>query len=77
MRKREKQNRKSKYEVASLLVLVVKKPPANAGDMHSVPGSGRSPGEGNGNPLQYSSLENSMDRRVWLQSILLYRVGHN
>ena len=77
MRKREKQNRKSKYEVASLLVLVVKKPPANAGDMHSVPGSGRSPGEGNGNPLQYSSLENSMDRRVWLQSILLYRVGHD
>ena len=41
MRKREKQNRKSKYEVASLLVLVVKKPPANAGDMHSVPGSCR------------------------------------
>ena len=77
MRKREKQNRKSKYEVASLLVLVVKKPPANAGDMHSVPGSGRSPGEGNGNPLQYSSLENSMDRRVWLQSILLYRAGHD
>ena len=62
MRKREKQNRKSKYEVASLLVIVVKKPPANAGDMHSVTGSGRSPGEGNGNPLQYSSLENSMDR---------------
>ena len=77
MRKREKQNRKSKYEVASLLVIVVKKPPANAGDMHSVTGSGRSPGEGNGNPLQYSSLENSMDRRVWLQSILLYRVGHD
>ena len=34
----------------------------NAGDQGSVPGSGRSPGEGNGNPLQYSCLENSMDR---------------
>ena len=36
----------------------------NAGDWASVPGSGRSPGEGNGNPLQYSCLENSMDRGV-------------
>ena len=36
----------------------------NAGDLGSIPGSGRSPGEGNGNPLQYSSLENSMDRRA-------------
>ena len=34
----------------------------NAGDPGSIPGSGRSPGEGNGNPLQYSCLENSMDR---------------
>ena len=34
----------------------------NAGDMGSIPGSGRSPGEGNGNPLQYSCLENPMDR---------------
>ena len=34
----------------------------NAGDLGSIPGSGRSPGEGNGNPLQYSCLENSMDR---------------
>ena len=33
----------------------------NAGDLGSIPGSGRSPGEGNGNPLQYSGLENSMD----------------
>ena len=33
----------------------------NAGDLGSIPGSGRSPGEGNGNPLQYSCLENSMD----------------
>ena len=34
----------------------------NAGDLRSIPGSGRTPGEGNGNPLQYSCLENSMDR---------------
>ena len=37
----------------------------NAGDPGLIPGSGRSPGEGNGNPLQYSCLENSMDRGVW------------
>ena len=44
---------------------VVKNPPANAGDtgdMSLIPGSGRSHGEGNGNPLQYSGLENPMDR---------------
>ena len=41
---------------------VVKNPPANAGDAGAIPGSGRSPGEGNGNPLQYSCLENPMDR---------------
>ena len=37
----------------------------NAGDPGSIPGSGRSPGEGNGNPLQYSCLENPMDGRAW------------
>ena len=37
----------------------------NAGDPGSIPGSGRSPGEGNGNPLQYSHLENPMDRGAW------------
>ena len=37
----------------------------NAGDPGSVPGSGRSPGEGNGNPLQYPCLENPMDRGAW------------
>ena len=50
---------------ASQVVLVVKNPPANAGglsDMSSVPGLGRSPGGGHGNPLQYSGLGNSMDR---------------
>ena len=37
----------------------------NAGDLGSIPGSGRCPGEGNGNPLQYSCLENHMDRGYW------------
>ena len=49
------------------MVLVVKNPLANAGDardMGSTPGSGRSPGEGNGNSLQYPFLENFMDRGV-------------
>ena len=41
---------------------VVKNPPANAGDMDLIPESGRSPGAGNDSPLQYSCLENSMDR---------------
>ena len=41
---------------------MVKNLPANAGDMGLISGLGRSPGEGNGNPLQYSCLENSMDR---------------
>ena len=40
-------------------------PPANAGDMGSIPGSRRSPGGGNGNPLQYYCLENPMDRKAW------------
>ena len=41
---------------------VVKNLPVNAGDLDSIPGSGRSPGGGNGHPLQYSCLENPMDR---------------
>ena len=47
---------------------MVRNLPANAedaGDVSSIPGLGRSPGEGNGNPLQYSWLENSTDRGVW------------
>ena len=44
---------------------VVKNLPANVGDVGSIPGSGRSPGEGNGNPLQYSCLRNPMDRGTW------------
>ena len=44
---------------------MVKTLPANTGDPGSIPGSGRYPGEGNGNPLQYSCLENSMYRGAW------------
>ena len=44
---------------------VVKNPTVNAGPTGSIPGSGRSPGEGNDNPLQYCCLENSMDREAW------------
>ena len=44
---------------------VVKNPPAKAGEASSIPGSGRSPGEGNGNPLQYSCLGNPMDGGAW------------
>ena len=52
----------------------------NTGDPGLIPGSGRSPGEGNGNPLQYSYLENSMDRGTGvggIQSMGSQRVGHN
>ena len=44
---------------------MVKNPPANAGEVSLIPGWGRCPGEGNGNPLQYSCQENPMDRGVW------------
>ena len=44
---------------------MVKNPPANAGDPGSILGVGRSPGEGNGHPLQYSCLGNAMDRGAW------------
>ena len=47
------------------------------GDPGSIPGSGRSPGEGNGNPLHYSCLENSMGREAWQASMRLHRVRHN
>ena len=53
---------------ASQVDLVVNNLPANAGDIRDaglVPESGRSPGEGHGNPLQYSCLENPMDRGAW------------
>ena len=67
--------------MASQVALVVKNPPATAGDVRdtgSIPGLGRSPGEGNGNPLQYSCLQNPMDRGACrLQSIGSHRVRHN
>ena len=46
--------------------LLVKNPPANSRDTGSIPGSGRFPREGNGKPLQYSCLENPMNRGAWL-----------
>ena len=51
---------------------MVKNPPANAGDMRdagSIPGSGRTPGEGHGNPLQYACLENPLDRGAWWATV--------
>ena len=57
---------------ASQVVLLVKNPPADAGDVTDtglVPGSGRSPGGRRGNPLQYSCLENPMDRGAWPDSV--------
>jgi len=56
----------------SQVALVVKNPPANAGDVRdkgSIPGSGRSSGGGHGDPLQYSCLENPMDRGAWLARV--------
>ena len=61
---------------ASHVALVVKNPPANAGDTRdvgSIPGSGRSPGRGHGNPLQYSCLENAMDRAA--ERATVHRAG--
>ena len=54
------------------MLLVVKNPPVNAGDARdagSMPELGRSPGGGHGNPLQYSCLENSMDRGAWQAAV--------
>ena len=57
---------------------MVKNPPANAGDVGSILGSGRSPGEGNGNPLEYSCLENPWTEEPGgLLSMESQRVGHD
>ena len=61
---------------------MVKNPPASTRDIRGkglIPGSGRSPGEENGNPLQYSYLENSRDRGAWwaIQSIMSQRVRYD
>ena len=50
----------------------VKASACNAGDLGSIPGSGRSPGEGNGHPLQYSCLENPMDGGAWWATVPIY-----
>ena len=60
------------YSGPSQVVLVIKNLPVNAGDAgvkDSIPGSGRSPGGGHGNPLQYSSLENLTDRGAWWDTV--------
>ena len=57
---------------ASQVALELTNPPANAGDVRdegSIPGLGRSPGGGNGNPLQYSCVENPMDRGTWQATV--------
>ena len=63
------------------MVLMVKNTPPNAGDLKDtglIPGLGRSPGEGNGNAIQYSFLESPMDRGAgWLWSIESQKVGHD
>ena len=60
------------FEIWGLVALAVKNPPVNTEDFRdtgSVPGSGRSPGGGHGNPLQYSCLENPMDRGAWWATV--------
>ena len=67
---------KEQHYFTCQVVLAVKNPPANAGgprDAGLIPGSGRSPGEGHSNPLQYSYLENPMDRGTWQATV--YRVA--
>ena len=61
------------FFLTSKVVPVVKDPPANTGDirnMGSTPGLGRSPGEGHGNSLQHSCLENPIDRGAWQATVL-------
>ena len=55
--------------IASLVAYLVKDAACHVRDEDSIPGLGRSPGEGNGNPLQYSCLENSMDRGAWQATV--------
>ena len=59
----------SPHSGASQMALGLKNQPANAGDVGLIPGSGRLPGEGNGNPFQHSSLGNPMDRGAWLSTV--------
>ena len=67
------------YYFCSLVAQMVKRLSINAGDLGSIPGLVRFPEEGNGNPLQYSCLENPMDRGAWCRLLFmgLQRVGHD
>ena len=56
---------------------MVKESTCNVGDLGSILGSGRSPGAGNGSPLQYSCLEDSMDRGAWWATVHGVSVGHD
>ena len=61
-----------------LVAQLVKNLPGSAGNMGSIPGLGRSPGEGNGNPLQYPCLEHLMDREAWWVAVRgLTKSRHN
>ena len=70
---------KSKSHIwASLVAQMVKNLPANAGDLGSIPGEGRSPGEGNSNPLQYSCLGSSTEGGTWQATVHgVTWVGHD
>ena len=57
------------YTIFSMVSQTVKATAYDVGDLGLIPGSGRSPGEGNGNPLQYSCLENSMDGGAWWATV--------
>ena len=63
---------------ASLVAQMVENPPAMQETQVQIPGSGRSPGKGNGNPLQYSGLGNPMDRGAWQATVHgVSRVAHD
>jgi len=69
---KKKEKRTTAALWASHVELMIKNPPANAEDVRNaglISGSGRSPGEEHGNPLQYSCLENPMDRRAWQATV--------
>ena len=68
----------SNYQWTSLVAQLVKSPFASAGDVASIPGSGRFPGEGNGNPLKHSCLGNPIGRGSWQAAVHgVTRVGHD
>ena len=67
-----------KTEFSTVRSLVSKKSACNAGDLGLIPKSGRFPGERNGNPLQYSCLENPMDKGAWQATVHgVTRLGHD